>query len=213
MEGDTSAGKVYTGWAQHGGVLECGVCVETPGTCAAFGVGGMCRRGTLMWGCWVLGGGGGSCFLCVVFVSCVLCMSCVLFFAAYCVFAVFLSCVLWRCVVGVVMQRWCGSGKCRNPPTTHTSPLPHPLSFSPHHQPPHTPKPHLHHTPIATPQGKRPDDWKPPEALRGSLWSLRANMFRAALWGWDAGWTPGMLVRTLGPWGKRLVRCDVVWCD
>lgn len=66
--------------------------------------------------------------------------------------------------------------------------------------------------------GRRPDDWKLPDALQAPIWNMRANMFRAALWGWDAGLTPGVVVRTLGPFGRRLVRllhrmcCVPYWC-
>lgn len=53
--------------------------------------------------------------------------------------------------------------------------------------------------------GKKPDDWKPPESLR-SPWTVRGQVFRLAMSLWDAGLTPGIMVRALGPYGPRLAK-------
>ena len=53
-------------------------------------------------------------------------------------------------------------------------------------------------------QAARPADWQPPESLRNP-WTLRGQMYRVGLKAWEAGATPGVLIRGLGPWGPRLI--------
>jgi abhydrolase domain-containing protein 5 len=54
--------------------------------------------------------------------------------------------------------------------------------------------------------GKRPDDWekKIPPALKNPF-TIRGMLFRTAKNFWDWGFTPGGLVRALGPLGKSIV--------
>ena len=52
--------------------------------------------------------------------------------------------------------------------------------------------------------GRRPDDWVPPASLQ-SPWTVRGQLFRLAVAAWESGITPGGIIRTLGPYGKRLV--------
>ena len=39
-----------------------------------------------------------------------------------------------------------------------------------------------------------------------SPWSVRGQMFRLSRALWEAGATPGAIVRTLGPWGPGLIQ-------
>lgn len=39
-----------------------------------------------------------------------------------------------------------------------------------------------------------------------SPWSVRGQMFRLSRALWEAGATPGAVVRTLGPWGPGLIQ-------
>ena len=55
--------------------------------------------------------------------------------------------------------------------------------------------------------------WQPEEALPRRLpswaespWSVRGQMFRLSQTLWEAGATPGAVIRTLGPWGPGLIQ-------
>lgn len=52
--------------------------------------------------------------------------------------------------------------------------------------------------------GQRPDGWQPPESLR-SPWTLRGQLYRFAKFVWNAGATPGGIIRLMGPWGPGMV--------
>lgn len=54
--------------------------------------------------------------------------------------------------------------------------------------------------------GRRPDDWetKIPAALKNPF-TIRGVLFRAAQSFWDWGFTPGGLIRAMGPLGKKVV--------
>jgi hypothetical protein len=39
-----------------------------------------------------------------------------------------------------------------------------------------------------------------------SPWSVRGQLYRLANTLWEAGATPGTLIRTLGPWGPNLIQ-------
>lgn len=53
--------------------------------------------------------------------------------------------------------------------------------------------------------GARPDSWQIPPSMQNP-WTLRGQMVRLAHRLWDAGATPGGLIRTLGPWGPNLIQ-------
>lgn len=52
--------------------------------------------------------------------------------------------------------------------------------------------------------GRKPDDWAPPASLQ-SPWTVRGQLYRLAVAAWEGGITPGGIIRTLGPYGKRMV--------
>lgn len=52
--------------------------------------------------------------------------------------------------------------------------------------------------------GRRPEGWQPPEPLR-SPWTWKGQLYRLAVGAWNAGVTPGGIIRAAGPWGRRLV--------
>ena len=54
-------------------------------------------------------------------------------------------------------------------------------------------------------QSKRPDDWQLPERLRDP-WSVSGFMFRTFNLAFEWGWTPGSVIRMMGPYGPRLVQ-------
>lgn len=50
-----------------------------------------------------------------------------------------------------------------------------------------------------------PDSWRQPEWARNP-WTLRGQMYRLTNRMWDAGVTPGSVIRSLGPWGPALIQ-------
>jgi len=52
--------------------------------------------------------------------------------------------------------------------------------------------------------GKRPDTWEPPESVR-SPWTWKGQLYRLAVNIWNAGITPGLIIRSMGPFGPSLV--------
>ncbi|GFR44731.1 hypothetical protein Agub_g6057, partial [Astrephomene gubernaculifera] len=64
---------------------------------------------------------------------------------------------------------------------------------------------HVAHLVLVCPAGvpKAPEDWE--RRWLGERWSWRGQVFRALMWGWEAGLTPGALIRGLGPWGQSIV--------
>lgn len=52
--------------------------------------------------------------------------------------------------------------------------------------------------------GARPADWSPPEGVRNP-WTVRGQLYRAAVAVWNTGVTPGSIIRGLGPWGESIV--------
>ena len=55
----------------------------------------------------------------------------------------------------------------------------------------------------AQPQEVEP---RPLPAWAASPWSVRGQLFRLSRSLWELGATPGILVRTLGPWGPGLIQ-------
>lgn len=53
-------------------------------------------------------------------------------------------------------------------------------------------------------QTKLPEDWQPPARFQ-NRWSVAGQIYRTASTAWDAGVTPGGVIRTLGPWGRSLI--------
>lgn len=53
--------------------------------------------------------------------------------------------------------------------------------------------------------GGKAEDWSPPEAVK-SPWTLRGQLYRFATKMWTSGVTPGSIIRSLGPYGQKLVR-------
>ncbi|GIL68065.1 hypothetical protein Vafri_21379 [Volvox africanus] len=64
---------------------------------------------------------------------------------------------------------------------------------------------HVQHLVLVCPAGvpKAPEDWE--RRWLGDKWSVRGQMFKVFMWGWEKGFTPGGLIRALGPWGQNLV--------
>ena len=65
---------------------------------------------------------------------------------------------------------------------------------------------HVKHLIMVCPAGvgRRPDDWTLPERLQNP-WTLRGQLYRVAVAAWNGGITPGSIIRTAGPLGRRLV--------
>lgn len=54
-------------------------------------------------------------------------------------------------------------------------------------------------------QTRLPEDWQPPARFQ-NRWSVAGQIYRTATAAWEAGITPGGIVRTLGPWGSGLIQ-------
>jgi abhydrolase domain-containing protein 5 len=69
----------------------------------------------------------------------------------------------------------------------------------------------VQHLVLVCPAGvaRRPESWQVPEVVR-SPWTLRGQVYRLAKTMWEGGLTPGTFVRTLGPWGPKLLE-GYVW--
>ncbi len=52
-------------------------------------------------------------------------------------------------------------------------------------------------------QPPKPEGWE--SRYLSDSWSLRSQLFRLAGHAWASGFTPGTLIRALGPWGPGLV--------
>ena len=65
---------------------------------------------------------------------------------------------------------------------------------------------HVKHLILVCPAGvgRRPPEWTPPASLQ-SPWTWRGQLYRVAMAAWEGGLTPGALIRSVGPWGQRLV--------
>lgn len=65
----------------------------------------------------------------------------------------------------------------------------------------------VQHLVLVCPAGmsKKPEDWQPPEVVR-SPWTVYGQVYRTVKRAWVWGMTPGMLARTIGPYGRRMTR-------
>lgn len=63
----------------------------------------------------------------------------------------------------------------------------------------------VQHLVLVCPAGipPKPEDWE--SRFLSDSWSLRSQLFRLAGRAWASGFTPGSLIRALGPWGPGLV--------
>ncbi|KXZ42499.1 hypothetical protein GPECTOR_141g697 [Gonium pectorale] len=63
----------------------------------------------------------------------------------------------------------------------------------------------VQHLVLVCPAGvpKAPEDWE--RRWLGDKWTWRGQMFKAFMWGWEQGITPGSVIRGLGPWGQSIV--------
>eukprot|EP00884_Botryococcus_braunii_P004708 jgi/Botrbrau1/14238/Bobra.0381s0002.2 len=66
---------------------------------------------------------------------------------------------------------------------------------------------HVQHLLLVCPAGvgTMPDSWKEPEWARNP-WTLRGQLYRLTNRMWDAGVTPGSVIRSLGPWGPGVIQ-------
>jgi hypothetical protein len=53
-------------------------------------------------------------------------------------------------------------------------------------------------------QPSKPEGWE--SRFLSERWSARAALYRLAANAWNAGLTPGGVIRALGPWGPGLVK-------
>ncbi|KAK9823325.1 hypothetical protein WJX72_001941 [[Myrmecia] bisecta] len=65
---------------------------------------------------------------------------------------------------------------------------------------------HVEHLVLVCPAGvaKKPEDYRDPHVV-SSPWTWRGQLFRLAKTMWNFGMTPGVVVRSLGPWGPNLI--------